>query len=199
MKINIIAITGKARNGKDSVAEFLKDYLIQKGNLVTSIAYADKLKQEVCEKLNIPNVDILNYYKNNNIEWNGTNVRAALQTIADYNKLLRNNYYSDFVNGKIESVYYNLQSDGIKEMYYIITDLRMLLEEEDLRKLSRNEDFSVNIVKVKRNIKAIKESEHNSEIEVDIINEDYLIENNGSLEELSTKVINVLETISKKI
>ena len=64
---NIILINGLARSGKDTTAKIMQEELIKQGYSVKVLAFADKLKDMVCEMFNITRVE-LDDYKNNMVD-----------------------------------------------------------------------------------------------------------------------------------
>ena len=185
----IIGITGKKFNGKDTVS----DYIVSKYKF-TKIAYAEPLK-EVCRNLFNFNDDQLYGNKKEDIDpfWNIT-PRHAFQFIGtdmirnNANKLIsgiNNNFWVKCLEKRI----LDLNSRGIKNI--IISDIRFINEADIVKHLNGK------IIKVCRNID--NNDTHISELEINNINEDILIENNGSLEELYSKIDTYLSSIDKQL
>ena len=59
----IILISGKARSGKDYIADLLKSKFEEDGKKVLKLAYADKLKEYLCVLFNL-DLATLNDLKN---------------------------------------------------------------------------------------------------------------------------------------
>lgn len=176
----VISISGRARHGKDTVAKIMCKYL---DNSIT-IAFADYLKELACNSLGISNIDELNRYKNSNILYNGINIREYLQELADNIKeRYSNEYFIDIVIVKIKEAFKNNYD------YIIITDTRLLKE---LDKLKYNFGDLVVSLKVIRNIngtlKVIKHNNHNSEIEVDLLNTEYVVMNDNTIDVLEYNI-----------
>lgn len=76
----IILISGKARSGKDYIADLLKNKFEEDGKKVLKLAYADKLKEYLCILFNL-DLATLNDLKNSEIPFclNGLTMRQILQ------------------------------------------------------------------------------------------------------------------------
>jgi len=184
----IIGITGKKFNGKDTVS----DYIVSKYNF-TKIAYAEPLK-EVCRNLFNFNDDQLYGNKKEEIDpfWNIT-PRQAFQFIGT--DMIRNNadkllvgINNNFWVKCLEKRILDLKSRGIKNI--IVSDIRFINEADLIKRLDGN------LIKVSRNIP--NNDSHISEVEIDNIKEDILIENKGSLEELYCKIDTYLSSIGNE-
>ena len=167
---HIIGVVGKARSGKDTVADIISLYF----NNVEKLHEATLLKHEVMNELNIDTIEELDHYKNNNKLYNGINIRKKLQSTADENK---RKYGDDYYRK-------NLLED-IKEStanVIIIPDMRFIKTDQYLR--DNLQPGSYITFKVIRDGIEIKESNHNSETEIDKIHTNFTIHNNGNLEDL---------------
>ena len=179
--MNIIGLAGKARSGKDTTG----DYLLNKLPNSISLSYAYPLKKEVSDMLGIT-IEQLEYYKNNNILCNNTNVRKLLQDTGTKNRENDDLYYIKLLNNKLE--------ECINKGYtnIIITDIRFIVEADELRRFGGS--FTT-IIKLDRDHKEIEESNHVSEQEIDSIRPDYTIYNNHTLDDLYTKIDTILRYI----
>jgi len=179
--MNIIGLLGKARSGKDTTG----DYLLNKLPNSISLSYAYPLKKEVSSMLDI-SIEQLDYYKNNNILYDNTNIRKLLQDTGTKNRVNNDLYYVKLLNNKIE--------ECINKGYtnIIITDVRFIVEADELRRFGGSR---ATIVKLDRDHKEIKESNHSSEQEIDSIRPDYTIYNNRTLDSLYTKVDTIIKHI----
>lgn len=175
----IIAITGNARAGKDTVANIILKFIPS----VNVFTYADLLKKEVMLKLEIDSLEELNRYKNENIPYNGINIRKFIQEFADSKKEIDPHYYSSYIINSIK--------DLDNDCPVLITDLRMLIEEKDLKETFKN----LNIIKVKRDIEPIKENKHISETEIDLIEDCITVYNDGTKSDLDVKIKNIIKHI----
>jgi dephospho-CoA kinase len=185
----IIGITGKKFNGKDTVS----DYIVSKYNF-TKIAYAEPLK-EVCRNLFNFNDEQLYGDKKEDLDsfWNIT-PRQAFQFIGT--DMIRNNMdkmikgvNNNFWVKCLEKRIINLNSRGIKNI--IVSDIRFNNEADLIKRLNGK------LIKVSRNI--VNNDSHISELEIDNIEEDILIENKGSLEELYSKIDTYLSSIGNEL
>ena len=179
--ITIIGIAGKARSGKDTMGEYLLNYLPKS----ITLSYAYPLKKEVATMLGLT-IEQLNKYKNNNIPYQGTNIRRMLQEVADAHRQKDPTYYIKKMNERITKY--------IEEGYcnIIVTDVRYILEADELRRFGNQ---STKIIRVVRDSITIKESNHPSEQEVDSIIPDFTIYNNSTLQEFHTEIIRTLHHI----
>ena len=196
----IIAVSGKMGSGKDTAAEMLsyllfctdestvtyQDFVNYKRNCIKfprTHAFADNLKKCLSILLNV-DVDKLNdrNFKNSSIEWlNGLTVRQMLQKFATG---VRNEIGEDFW---IQSLFrkFNPETD-----FWIITDLRYMNELSAIRK------YESIIIRIIRN--DVEVSNHQSENDLDFYTKwDYVIDNNGSKEELFEKIKQIVKEISK--
>lgn len=179
--ITIIGIAGKARSGKDTMGEYLLNHLPKS----ITLSYAYPLKKEVATMLGLT-IEQLNKYKNNNIPYQGTNIRRMLQEVADAHRQKDPTYYIKKMNERITKY--------IEEGYcnIIVTDVRYILEADELRRFGNQ---STKIIRVVRDSITIKESNHPSEQEVDSIIPDFTIYNNSTLQEFHTEIIRTLHHI----
>lgn len=174
-KIKIIILSGKARSGKDEVADIIYNYYNDKK--VKKLSYAYYLKQ----------------YVKNISNWDGTEddkPRELLQTIGiDLiknkidNKLLINRVIEDI---KVYSYFYDI---------IVITDARLIDEVEDIKDNFNN----VITIRINRNIDnnlTSIEKSHITENGLDNYNNfDYVIDNNDDYKSLENSVNVVLEEI----
>ena len=173
-KVRIIILSGKARSGKDIVADMIVDYY--KNKKVKKLSYAFYLK---------------NYVRNIS-NWNNDldKPRELLQTIGiDLiknkidNKLLINRVIEDI---KVYSYFYDIM---------VITDARLIDEIEDIK----NNFNDVITIRINRDIdNKLKENEKNhiTETNLDNYKFDYVIDNNDC-KILEKRVNEVLEGIDE--
>ena len=165
----IICISGKGEAGKDTSALMLKARLEAVGDKVLVLHYADLLK----------------FYCKNYFGWNGDKDfigRTLLQRIG-----------TDIVRSKDPDYWVKEVSNFIVMFkdefdYFIIPDCRFPNEFEYLS----NQGFKVISVRIERpqheNKLTEEQRKHRSEVSLDHYFHDYIIMNNGSLEELEEKV-----------
>ena len=196
----IVAVSGKMGSGKDTAAEMLsyllfctdestvtyQDFVNYKRSCIKfprTHAFADNLKKCLSILLNV-DVDRLNDrdFKNSSIEWlNGLTVRQMLQKFATG---VRNEISEDFW---IQSLFRKFHPETD---FWIITDLRYMNELSAIRK------YESIIIRIIRN--DVEVSNHQSENDLDFYTKwDYVIDNNGSKEELFEKIKQIVREISK--
>ena len=174
-KVKIFILSGKARSGKDEVADIILNYYKNKN--VKKLSYAYYLKQYV--------KDISN--------WDGTEddkPRELLQTIGiDLiknkidNKLLINRVIEDI---KVYSFFYDI---------IVITDARLIDEVEDIKD-NFKDVITIRINRDMDNNLTNSEKNHITEIGLDNYNNfDYVIDNSNDYDDLVNEVNNILEEI----
>lgn len=160
----IICIIGKARHGKDTAGEIVRDTIENKYNLnVNKLALATPLKEEALKCLGLYTIEELDYYKNNNIPISGICVRELLTQLGDSHTDVNPDYFCDLA---MDSVYKN-NADDIT----IITDIRTKHEWDYFRKID-----TVIFVKVVRDIQDCV-STHKTETESSLLTGDYNVFN----------------------
>lgn len=168
----IYIISGKARSGKDTIADIIEKYYGNKK--VIKLSYSYYLKD----------------FAKRITGWDGsdnTKPREFLQQLG-----------IELIKTKIDEHFLiNRLCDDIKIFSYfydviIITDARLVDEIEIPKKLYP----CANVIKITRNIEnnlTTNEKKHLTEIALDNYNKyDYIIENNETLDELAKKVIEII-------
>ncbi len=175
----IILICGKARHGKTTTGEFIKEYYEAQNKKVTTTLIALYLK----------------LYVKNFFGWDGkdeTKPRELLQQLGT--EVIRKglNKETFFIDRTIEDI------EILKHFFniFIIDDIRFPLEIESLKASFKN----VITLKLERNNFESdlnsKQLTHSTETALDNYqNYDYIIKNNGTLDELKEKVINVIKDV----
>ena len=167
--MKILAISGHAQNGKDTVAELLRDSLKTDGNRVLVTHYADLLKY-MCRTF---------------FNWDGNKDekgRHILQYVGtDIIRKQAPDFWVDFISSVL--TYFNENWD-----YVLIPDTRF---PNEINKLLSN-DFDVTHIRVVRpNFESSlteEQKNHPSETALDNVNPDFYIYNEGSMEELRVKI-----------
>ncbi|MBR6051517.1 MAG: hypothetical protein IKP68_10025 [Clostridia bacterium] len=174
-----ICIGGKAQNGKDTTAAFLKNALEAKGAKVLLTHYADLLK----------------YMCKNYFGWDGNKDEAGrtlLQKVGTDGVRKRNeNFWVDFV--------IDIVSFFPKEWdYVIVADSRF---PNELSRIGKR-GFKYTYVRVRRpNFKSPlteEQQNHPSEIALDSVIPDHVIVNDGTLEDLELKARELCEQITRE-
>ena len=193
----IIGISGKAQSGKDTVCKMivytiwyynysqrLQTFSLEHYNNTYEkfgevidftcwykTSFANKLKQCLS---NILNVSISkfedNEFKKSEVEWLGITVRELLQK---FGTAIRNEVSDDFW---VKACLNNLEKDDD----YLITDVRFKSEAKGIK------DLEGIIVRVNR--EGAGAGNHISEIDLDDYSFDYVINNDGNMEDLLFKV-----------
>lgn len=177
----IFIICGKARNGKDTVAQMIRNYYDRIGLNTINLQYSTPIK-EYAKKIS---------------SWDGsedTKPRELLQLLGT--ELIRNKIdFLFFVKRMIADVkVYSYFYDVIT-----ISDARAKVELEIPRQeLKRVIVINVNRPSLNSELTS-KEQKHYTEVDLDNYdNYDYKIVNDGTLEELENKVIDILEDIKRR-
>lgn len=172
--MKVIAISGHAQNGKDTVASMLRDKLEAKGNKVLIAHYADLVKY-ICKTF---------------FGWNGVKDetgRTLLQYVGtDVVRAQRPDYWVDFIVDVL-----TLFDDW---EYVIIPDTRF---PNEIEKLKEQEKFDVVHWRVVRtgfdNHLTKAQKSHPSETALDDVTPDYFIYNDGTLDNLSATLNKIME------
>ena len=195
----IIGISGKAQAGKDTIGSMLAYFFYSGGNTgflnfrrlrdyykETSWEhkyFALPLKQCLCSILNCTLEDLNNQnYKTSKLPWlNSCTVRDLLQKFVTW---IRQTVDEDFWVKALFKDYKNTSN-------WIITDVRFPTEADSIK--------SRNGILIRVNRKSSGAGDHISETALDTYNKyDYIIENNGSLEDLFWKVWEIYKLIWEK-
>jgi len=211
----VILINGLARSGKDTSAKIMQEELIKQGYSVKVLAFADKLKDMVCEMFNISREE-LDDYKNTK---RSMAVKDGYDK-GDYFNLTDFRTFLDIFGNKIaktlggESVWADIVLRDVEEStgeYFIISDFRFPIECEVFEEFNSNWydnncdylgninlselPFSIITVQVQRDIPRM---DLESEKALDKFVFDYIIDNNSDLDSLKGNVKEVLDRILNK-
>lgn len=175
----IYLISGKARHGKDTTAAMIKKYYEEKDKKVINLQYSSYIK-EYAKKIS---------------NWDGseeTKPRELLQQLG-----------TEIIRTKIDSLFF--VDAIIKDMkvysYFfdviVVSDIRTP-EEIDYPKNSFKNAFSINVRRTNfDNGLTEEQKKHYTEIALDNYDKfDYIIMNDGNMEELNEKIRNILEGIT---
>lgn len=173
--MKILAISGHAQNGKDTVAGLLKDSLKADGKRVLVAHYADLLKY-MCRTF---------------FDWDGNKDekgRHILQYVGtDIIRKQAPDFWVDFISSVL--TYFNENWD-----YVLIPDTRF---PNEINKLISNSFDVIHIRVVRPNFKSPlteEQQKHPSETALDNVNPDFYIYNEGSMEELRVKINEWIKT-----
>jgi hypothetical protein len=178
---NVIALTGHKGAGKDTIAALVYDIL---GPSVRTIAFADPIKLQIMKFFDLPSTHQYDLFKRTNVTYqlkdhmshsvSGRHiVREIGMLMRSYNTFQFTEYVKDEINKDLNSL-------------WIITDLRF--DNEYLLVKS----FGGKIVKVFMPNEDHKDM-HITERGFDDALCDYVINNDGTIEELKEKVMGVLK------
>ena len=171
--MKLFLITGEARHGKDTTASYIESYL--KGY---KISISDSLKKILGNKLGI-SIGKIDYHKNNHVLYKGLDIRSELRKTAKVFLQLDHHYFVTKVIEKIKQ-----QNNDV----VVIPDLRFKNEYFALK-----ETFDdITIIRIIRETTNISDVIH---LDKEIIGEDYIIKNNGTLEDLQIKIENIIKEI----
>jgi len=191
----IILINGLARSGKDTTAKIMQEELIKQGYSVKVLAFADKLKDMVCELLGVTRED-LDKYKNNPKLYKHMVVKKPDWDIIEY-PLTDFRTFLDIFGNKIaktlggESVWSDIVLKNIEESneeYFIISDFRFPIEYSAFE----NTSFDIITLQVQRDIPKMNLG---SEKALDNFVFDYIVDNNSDLDSLEGNVKELLDII----
>ena len=179
---HIIAICGRKRSGKDTVANFF----ISRG--YTHMKIASKLK-DITQCLFGFTDDQIETDSKDEVDpcW-GISPRKAMQFLGTEVMQYKIQELLPSVNRKfwITGLIRDILSTSTPDTRIVISDLRFLHEYEELKKIK----CPVHIIKVVRHGHFVKHpvSVHPSEMEYTMIHEDILIHNDSTIEDLQCKI-----------
>lgn len=187
----IIFINGKKRSGKDTTAEMLRKELLKHNKSVKVLAFADKLKDMVCEMFNLTR-ERLDLYKNDYVPillpecywgYELTDFRTFLDTFGNTiaKSLGGDSVWADKVLETIESS---------NEEYFIISDFRFPIEIDVFETENLLNPFSkiFKLITLQVQREGLPHSDLLSENALNDYVFDYTVENNSSLENLKERV-----------
>ena len=174
--MRVILIGGKARSGKDTLADLLIDALEKQGKKVCKIQVGQYIK----------------YYAMKYFGWDGQEETKPRDLLIELGtEVIRKKIDPDFHIDRL------IQDIKVLSYFYdtfIVSDIRFPVEIEKPKK----EFDNVISIKMIRNSDELNETQksHITETGLDSFNSfDYVIENEGTLEELQQKAIDILKEI----
>lgn len=177
----IYLISGKARHGKDTTAGMIKNYYEQNGKKVINLQYSSYIK-EYAKKIS---------------NWDGseeTKPRELLQQLG-----------TNIIRKKIDSLFFVdaiIKDMKVYSFFFdviVVSDVRTP-EEIDYPKQNFDNVISFNIRRVNFEDGLTEEQrKHYTEIALDNYDKfDYIVENDGTIEDLNIKVNKILEGITNE-
>jgi len=179
-----ISIIGEFRSGKDTAADFICKRLNCK-----KFALASPLKELVCNLFQI-SMEELDKFKNEHWSIDAYELLTPVYDDGDYKRL--NTTFRSILQRTGDSmkqffgthVFMSKLHEKIRdEDMVVISDVR-LKEEQDWLMSHRDTVF----IKIVRNTEKTADSNHRTETESNTLSWDYLVENNGTIEELYEKL-----------
>ena len=174
--MQVILIGGKARSGKDTLADFLTENLEKQGKKVCKI--------QVCQ--------YIKYYAMKYFGWNGEEETKPRDLLIELGtEIIRKKIDPDFHIDRL------IQDIKVLSYFYdtfVVSDIRFPVEIEKPKK----EFDNVTTIKMIRNSDELNDAQksHVTETGLDSFNSfDYVIENEGSLEELKEKAMKIVKEI----
>ena len=175
--IRLLAIHGKARSGKDTFAHALMQH-----RPFYRMAFADPLKAAVAGLFNIPQQRAFSDNKDQVLEAWGLTLRDVLQRFGT--EAMRNNFGDDFWVNRWQAEFDSLS----KEQLVVITDLRYPNEAKRVR------DLGGRVIHISRGSAGLGggEGQHASEQRLPFKFGDFLIDNNGSFDDLADRARSII-------
>lgn len=174
--MQVILIGGKARSGKDTLADFLTENLEKQGKKVCKIQVGQYIK----------------YYAMKYFGWDGEEETKPRDLLIELGtEIIRKKIDPDFHIDRL------IQDIKVLSYFYdtfVVSDIRFPVEIEKPKK----EFDNVTTIKMIRNSDELNDAQksHVTETGLDDFNSfDYVIENEGSLEELKEKAMKIVKEI----
>ena len=176
----IIILAGKIKSGKDTIANMIKEKTEKENKKAIIIQFSSYIKE----------------YAKKILDWDGREETKPRKFLQDLGQDVRENINKlFFINRVIDDIkVYSKYVDTI-----IISDTR-LPDEIDYIKKSYPSSIAINVIRNDNGLTLPNsEKEHYTEIALnDYKNYDFIIDNNGSLEDLDKCIDNLLENIKGK-
>ena len=182
----IISITGKIGSGKDTIADIIMQYTPYHDWEIKK--FAGKLK-DIAEILSgVPKINFEDQeFKKQDMgpEW-GMTYRDLLQKLGT--EAMRNGLHENvWVNALFADYHFNIEEDE-QMPNWLITDCRF---PNELESVKTHKGITIKVIRDSGNTIG---TTHASETALDDYTEwDYVVDNNGSIEDLKTQVFSILE------
>jgi hypothetical protein len=182
----IISITGKIGSGKDTIADIIMQYTPYHDWEIKK--FAGKLK-DIAEILSgVPKINFEDQeFKKQDMGPNwGMTYRDLLQRLGT--EAMRNGLHENvWVNALFADYYFNIEEDE-QMPNWLITDCRF---PNELEAVKAHKGITIKVIRDSGNTVG---TTHASETALDDYTEwDYVVDNNGSIEDLKTQVFSILE------
>jgi cytidylate kinase len=177
----IIMVSGKARHGKDTICDFIREYYNDRGLKTLNLQYSSYIK-EYAKKIS---------------GWDGsddTKPRELLQQLG-----------TEVIRNKIDPLFFVKRIIGDIRVYSYFFDLITISDgrakvEIDIPKKELNNVIAIRINRPNFDNGLTEEQKnHFTEIDLDDYdNYDYVIENDGTIEELKKKVLDIIKEVENE-
>lgn len=193
----IIVLSGKARSGKDTVADILEDLFIENFEDVVSIAYADYLKEIVGKAFGLNDRHLYGDLKEEPIKNLPIRSRSGLKTQHHWTPRKLFQYIGTDIFRRIDpdcwlNVVKNEVLSNRAKASYIITDARF---ENEINWAMEAGGIHIHIERDNKDF--CSDTKHASETSLPEFEEApnrYVVKNNGTLEDLEYKLSKILKT-----
>ena len=181
--MTIIGISGKARAGKDTLADFISEESKKIGTITNKSSFAYLLKKMAMESFNLSHRQVYGDLKEVYDErWEKT-PREILQLFGEGFR----NIHEDYWVVSLLNVLNNFPNHN-----HVVADVRYFNE---YFRIKEEGGYVIRIERDASKRDKITNPNHISETALDDIEFDYVIDNNGSLEDLRQKAIEIVNTI----
>ena len=187
----IVGFSGKARSGKDTSAAYMCNKLLEYGYSVNIKAYACKLKQNLMRDFDLSHEQLYGVLKEQDderyVKADGSfwSPREIMQAYGQFIRSISSDYWVNSLFDKLDE----------SKDFLLITDVRQPNEVKSIV------DRGGCVLRIERSdAPKIKSSNHETETALDNtdLNIDRIIHNDGTLEELYSKIENVIQIILDK-
>lgn len=208
--LKLIGISGKIGSGKDTIYNIIKEsYTLPNGKVWQNMKFAGKLKAVASLLTGIPIEKFEDQEFKKTIlgsEWGKPNKQNPLSAIEPFKDitviemmsvrdLLQKLGTEAMRNGLHENVWVNaLFSDYTKDQYWIITDVRF---PNEFKAIKEKGGIVIRVNRPSHSNHMVKVvNDHPSETALDGYDFDYIIENDGDLKKLKSKIKSLLEILN---
>jgi hypothetical protein len=182
----IISITGKIGSGKDTIADIIMQYTPYHDWEIKKFAGKLKVIAEILSGVPKINFEDQEFKKQDmGPEW-GMTYRDLLQRLGT--EAMRNGLHENvWVNALFADYHFNIEKDE-QMPNWLITDCRF---PNELEAVKTHKGITIKVIRDSGNTVG---TTHASETALDDYTEwDYVVDNNGSIEDLKTQVFSILE------